>query len=152
MVDRYQTSDSGRGNQNISNPPRGADPARHRPEETTTSDQGRVQVEYRQTQVEEGRVQYSAPYNAPNTGKQYVGQSRFAQEERDEMRQKVVQALVSKGLTQVTQKQLDDAVEQALQRKAGGGEGQPDKTESIGFQSKYATSGPADTQRSQRRD
>jgi hypothetical protein len=157
MADRYQPLDASRGNQNISNPPRGPDPDRHRPEEASRNDQGRVQLDYRQTQTEEGRVQYSVAYNAPNTGKQYMGQQSFSQEERNEMKQTIVQALRDKGHTQVTQKQLDSAVEQALQRQASsqrkaGGEGQPDTTESIGFNSTYATSGATDTSRYRRRD
>lgn len=121
--------------------------------------QGRGQLEYTQTQTqtqiqtEETRAQYAgAPYNLPNSGKQYRSQSGSTQEQRKEMEQKIIRALKEKGLTTVTREQLDDAIDRALQRQADDPGSQPDTTQSVGFHSKYATSGAADSQRHRRRD
>jgi hypothetical protein len=68
------------------------------------------------------------------------------------MEQKIIRALKEKGLTTVTREQLDDAIDRALQRQADEPGSQPDTTQSVGFHSKYTTSGAADSQRHRRRD
>jgi len=157
MTDRYQSLEAPGLYQSSSTPSRSLDPDRHRFEDASVGNQGRVQGEYTQTQTqiqiqtEETRAQYAGlPYNLPNSGKQYRSQSGPTQEQRKEMEQKIVRALKDKGLTAVTREQLDDAIDRALQRQADDPGSQPDTTQSVGFHSKYATSGAADSQRHRR--
>jgi hypothetical protein len=159
MADRYQSLEAPGLYQSSSTPSRSLDTDRHRPEDTSMGNQGRVQMEYTQTQTqtqiqtEETRAQYAgSPYNLPNSGKQYRSQSGSTQEQRKEMEQKIIRALKEKGLTTVTREQLDDAIDRALQRQADEPGSQPDTTQSVGFHSKYTTSGAADSQRHRRRD
>jgi hypothetical protein len=157
MTDRYQSLEAPGLYQSSSTQSRSLDPDRHRSEDASVGNQGRVQLEYTQTQTqiqtEETRAQYAGPpYNLPNSGKQYRSQSGFTQEQRKEMEQRIIRALKEKGLSTVTREQLDDAIDRALQRQADDPGSQPDTTQSVGFQSKYATSGAADSQRHRRRD
>jgi hypothetical protein len=157
VTDRYQSLEASGLYQSSSTSSRSLDPDRHRPEDASVGNQGRAQLEYKQTQsqiqTEETRAQYAGPpYNLPNSGKQYRSQSGSTQEQRKEMEQKIIRALKEKGLTTVTREQLDDAIDRALQRQADEPGSQPDTTQSVGFHSKYTTSGAADSQRHRRRD
>jgi hypothetical protein len=158
MTDRYQSMEASGLYPSSLTPSRSLDPNRHQSEDASLGNQGRVQMEYTQTQTqtqiqtEETRAQYAGvPYNLPNSGKQYRSQSGSTPEQRKEMEQKIIRALKEKGLTTVTREQLDDAIDRALQRQQADDPGsQPDTTQSVGFHSKYATSGAADSQRHRR--